>query len=98
VEFLQQYVAIIRAAGGDGRVMANWFMMATKGEPRRWLCRLPRGPFRPGGTSASSSSTGTHPWDLSQRVRRPTPSSMAPSPGTQRLGRGLRGHHPLALG
>jgi hypothetical protein len=41
VEFLQQYATSIRAAGGDGRVMANWFMMATKGEPRRWLCRLP---------------------------------------------------------
>jgi hypothetical protein len=21
--------------------MANWFMMATKGKPRRWLCGLP---------------------------------------------------------
>jgi hypothetical protein len=41
VEFLQQYAASVRAAGGDGCVMANWFMMATKGEPRRWLCRLP---------------------------------------------------------
>jgi hypothetical protein len=41
VEFLQQYAASIRAAGGDGLVMANWFMMATKGEPRQWLCRLP---------------------------------------------------------
>jgi hypothetical protein len=41
VEFLQQYAAGIRSAGGDGRVMASWFMMATKGEPRRWLCRLP---------------------------------------------------------
>jgi hypothetical protein len=34
VEFLQQYTAGIRSAGGDGRVMASWFMMATKGEPR----------------------------------------------------------------
>jgi hypothetical protein len=41
VEFLQQYAASIRSAGGDGRVMASWFMMATKGDPRRWLCRLP---------------------------------------------------------
>jgi hypothetical protein len=41
VEFLQQYAAGIRSAGGDGRVMASWFMMATKGEPRRWLRRLP---------------------------------------------------------
>jgi hypothetical protein len=41
VEFLQQYAASIRSAGGDGHVMASWFMMATKGEPRRWLCRLP---------------------------------------------------------
>jgi hypothetical protein len=41
VEFLQQYAAGIRSVGGDGHVMASWFMMATKGEPRRWLCRLP---------------------------------------------------------
>jgi hypothetical protein len=41
VEFLQQYTAGIRSAGGDGRIMASWFMMATKGEPRRWLRRLP---------------------------------------------------------
>jgi hypothetical protein len=41
VDFLQQYAACIRSAGGDRRIMASWFMMATKGEPRRWLCRLP---------------------------------------------------------
>jgi hypothetical protein len=41
VEFLQRHVADVRAAGGDGRVMANWFLMATKGEPRRWLSGLP---------------------------------------------------------
>jgi hypothetical protein len=41
VEFLQQYATSIRSAGGDGHVMASWFMTATKGEPRRWLCRLP---------------------------------------------------------
>jgi hypothetical protein len=41
VGFLQQYAANVRAAGGDGHVMANWFPMATKGEPRRWLCGLP---------------------------------------------------------
>jgi hypothetical protein len=41
MEFLQQYAASVRAARGDGRVMANWFMMAIKGEPRRWLCGLP---------------------------------------------------------
>jgi hypothetical protein len=37
VEFLRQYVVAIRAAGGDGRVMANWFSMATKDEPQRWI-------------------------------------------------------------
>jgi hypothetical protein len=41
VEFLQWYAANVRAAGGDGRVMANWFPMATKGEPRQWLGGLP---------------------------------------------------------
>jgi hypothetical protein len=61
VEFLQQYAASIRAAGGNGRVMANWFMMATKGEPADGSAGCPQGPFRPGGTSASASSTNTHP-------------------------------------
>jgi hypothetical protein len=37
VEFLQCYAINVRVARGDGRVMANWFPMATKGELRRWL-------------------------------------------------------------
>jgi hypothetical protein len=41
VEFLQRYATDVRVAGGDGRVMANWFLMAMKGEPRRWLWGLP---------------------------------------------------------
>jgi hypothetical protein len=41
VEFLQCYAADVRAAGGDWHVMANWFPMAMKGEPRWWLCGLP---------------------------------------------------------
>jgi hypothetical protein len=43
VEFLRQYAVAIRAARGDGRVMANWFPMATKDEPRRWILGLPLG-------------------------------------------------------
>jgi hypothetical protein len=34
VEFLQLYAIALRATRGDGRVMANWFPMAPKGEPR----------------------------------------------------------------
>jgi hypothetical protein len=33
IEFLRQYAVAIRVAGGDGRVMANWFPIATKDEP-----------------------------------------------------------------
>jgi hypothetical protein len=40
-----------------------------------------RGPSHPGGISASASSTGTHLWDPSQRVRRRTSPLMALSPG-----------------
>jgi hypothetical protein len=40
-----------------------------------------RGPSHPGGISANASSTGTHPWDPSQRVRRCTSPLMASSPG-----------------
>jgi hypothetical protein len=43
VEFLKRYAIAIRATGGDGRVMANWLPMATKGEPHRWLWELPPG-------------------------------------------------------
>jgi hypothetical protein len=43
VEFLRQYAIAIRAAGGDERVMANWFPMATKDEPPRWILGLPPG-------------------------------------------------------
>jgi hypothetical protein len=43
IEFLKQYAVAIRSAGGDGRVMANWFSMATKDEPRWWLLGLPLG-------------------------------------------------------
>jgi hypothetical protein len=41
VGFLQRYAADVWVAGGDGRIMANWFPMVTKGEPHRWLCGLP---------------------------------------------------------
>jgi hypothetical protein len=41
VGFQQRYAADVRATGGDGRVMANWFPMAMKGEPHWWLCGLP---------------------------------------------------------
>jgi hypothetical protein len=40
---MQRYAIDVRAAGGDGRVMANWFPMATKDEPRRWILGLPPG-------------------------------------------------------
>jgi hypothetical protein len=43
VEFLQHYAIAIRVTGGDGRIMANWFSMATKGQPRQWLWELPPG-------------------------------------------------------
>jgi hypothetical protein len=43
IEFLWQYTVAICAAGGDGRVTANWFPMATKDEPRRWMLGLSPG-------------------------------------------------------
>jgi hypothetical protein len=41
IEFLHRYAIDVRVAEGDGRVMANWFPMAVKEEPRRWLWGLP---------------------------------------------------------
>jgi hypothetical protein len=43
IRFLQLYAINIRATGGHGHVMANWFSMAMKGQTRRWLLGLPSG-------------------------------------------------------
>nr|AAU90124.1 putative polyprotein [Oryza sativa Japonica Group] len=40
-EFLQIYTTGIEAAGGDDRVMANFFPMALKGQAQGWLMNLP---------------------------------------------------------
>jgi hypothetical protein len=40
-EFLQIYTTIIVAAGGDDRVMANYFPMTLKGQARGWLMTQP---------------------------------------------------------
>nr|CAD41940.2 OSJNBa0070M12.17 [Oryza sativa Japonica Group] len=40
-DFLQVYTTGIKAAGGDDRVMANFFPMALKGQARGWLMNLP---------------------------------------------------------
>jgi hypothetical protein len=40
-EPLQICMTIIEAAGGDDRVMANFFPMALKGQARGWLMNLP---------------------------------------------------------
>ena len=45
--FLLAYEEAILEAGGDDRVMANWFPMALTGVPRAWLLNLP------GSTAAS---------------------------------------------
>nr|CAE76035.1 B1292H11.21 [Oryza sativa Japonica Group] len=53
-EFLQIYTTIIRAAGGDDRVKANYFPMALKGQARGWLITQPPTPSTPGRICASS--------------------------------------------
>ena len=40
LEFLQLYTLAIQAAGGDDRVMANWFPMALKDSASSWLTNL----------------------------------------------------------
>src|SRR5512141_2845526 len=53
-EFLQVYTTGIEAAGGDDRVMANFFPMALKGQARGWLTCHPR-QSTPGRICANSS-------------------------------------------
>ena len=40
-EFLQVYSTAVQAAGGDEKVMANWFSLALKPDARSWLVNLP---------------------------------------------------------
>jgi hypothetical protein len=48
IGFLQLYAIAIRSAGGgNGRIMTNWFSMATKGASREWLMGLPLGTIAP---------------------------------------------------
>jgi hypothetical protein len=42
-EFIQIYQTVIEAAGGDGRVKANYLPMALAGAARSWLINLPEG-------------------------------------------------------
>ena len=39
--FLLMYEEAVLEAGGDDKIMANWFPMALAGEPRAWLLNLP---------------------------------------------------------
>ena len=39
--FLLAYEEAVLEAGGDDRVMANWFPMALTDVPRMWLLHLP---------------------------------------------------------
>ena len=41
LEFLQLYTLAIQAAGGDDKVMINWFSMALKDSASSWLTNLP---------------------------------------------------------
>ena len=41
IEFLQLYTTSIQAAGGDDKVMANWFSHALKDSALSWLLNLP---------------------------------------------------------
>jgi hypothetical protein len=42
-EFIQVYLTIIEAAGGDDRVKANFLHTALSGATRSWLINLPKG-------------------------------------------------------
>nr|AAT77064.1 retrotransposon protein, putative, unclassified [Oryza sativa Japonica Group] len=75
-EFLQVYTTGIEAAGGDDRVMANFFPMALKGQARGWLMNLP--------------PASVHSWeDLCQQFTMnfqgtyPCPASAAPGSAAQ---------------
>jgi hypothetical protein len=85
VRFLQLYAIAIRATRGDGRVMANWFLMATKGEAREWLLGLPPGAItswkdlceRQVCSSRAAPKTSQEPWVYQRpRLRRRATSTQ----------------------
>jgi hypothetical protein len=43
IEFLQIYSTSILTVGGDGAIMANYFLMVLTGMDRSWLMNLPEG-------------------------------------------------------
>jgi hypothetical protein len=42
-EFIQVYLTVIEAAGGDDQVKANFLHTALSGVARSWLINLPKG-------------------------------------------------------
>lgn len=45
-DFLQIYYTTVQAAGGDERVMTNWFPLVLKSEARAWLTNLATGSIK----------------------------------------------------
>ena len=48
-DFLQLYSLAEVVAGADEIMMANWFLLALKGDAQSWLLNLPSAPSDPGG-------------------------------------------------
>jgi hypothetical protein len=91
VEFLQQYAIAIRVAGGDGRVMAHWFPVATKEEPRWWLLELPLGSILSWRDLCERFLDKYTPWCQSPRAHRSPLLSAASSPEREELKLGAWG-------
>ena len=53
--FLLAYEEAVLEAGGDDKIMANWFPMALAGEPRGWPFNLPGSTVASWGNSVTSS-------------------------------------------
>ena len=53
--FLLAYEEAVLKAGGDDRVMANWFPMALTGVARMWLLHLPAASVTSWGNCAAFS-------------------------------------------
>jgi hypothetical protein len=97
VEFLQCYAITIRVIGGDGRVMANWFPMATMECLIAGSGSCPRNPSRLGEVSACASSKSLLPWALSPRTRMTSWLLAVPPLEHKKLRLGAWGHRRLAF-
>ena len=79
MEFLTLYTIGIQAAGGDDKVMANWFPMALKDAARSWIMNVPEGSIASWGDLCDAFIANVGQQAGSFQTRCPSTSGGTPS-------------------